>query len=179
MKATYSAPLLLALTLLTGACACHHRHCANSTACQTEQKEIVQKDGLVVNATAKIDGQATWILRSMKTKRVSYAKEQEPATLHFNPEAGLISGCAGVNRFNANYTITPAADSSRGTLSLGPLMSTKMAGPNDFMVLENTYMSLLDKADSYQVDAYELRLFQGNTLLLLFEKDPAQREGQN
>lgn len=170
--------LVVPLALAVSSCCCQRKCGKTETAQQKTTGEIVEKNGTVVNATARIDDQTTWILRSMKAKRVTYAQGQEYATLHFNPEAGLLGGSTCVNRFNANYTLTPASqdDASQGTLDIGPLMSTKMAGPNDFMMLENAYMNLLDKVDGYEVGEYELKLMQGDKVVLTFEKGDKEAE---
>ncbi len=162
---TLAAILMLMATLLMGACCCHKKN----------TKENVTGNGTVVNATATLD-QGTWVLRTLRNKKVDYAKDQSPVTLFFNPEANLLGGHSGVNRYNGSYAITiysngdVKSDNSQAGLKIGDLISTKMAGPNEWMQLEDSYLNTLSKVDNYQVSAYELLLRQGEKVLLVFDR---------
>lgn len=168
--------ILIILSLVTGACSSLNKSKKSDSLKQEQPDEIVQKNGVVVNATARLSDQTTWVLRSMKAKHVAYAKGQRPATLHFNPEAGLVSGSTGVNRFSAGYVVSTIDDGiapdneSHGSLTFGEIICTKIAGPDDFMTLESSYLSLLRKVDGFQVGEYELKLMQGDNVILSFEK---------
>jgi heat shock protein HslJ len=68
-------------------------------------------------------------------------------------EDGTLSGSAGVNTYNASYT------TSDGTIEIGPVATTKMAGPQDLLDQEQQYLAALDRATTYTVrgDSLELR----------------------
>lgn len=73
-------------------------------------------------------------------------------TLDFADGKG--SGSSGVNRYNGSYT--SAAD---GSLSFGPLASTRMAGPDAAMKLEQAYLTALQQTFGYTADGDTLTLF--------------------
>lgn len=77
---------------------------------------------------------------------------------------GRISGRSGVNSYGGPYAIGPG-----GTFSVGPLVSTEMAGPEPAMRAEAAYVSLLGQAKSYQLADGQLSLLdQGGNELLTF-----------
>ncbi|MDR3686419.1 MAG: META domain-containing protein [Coriobacteriia bacterium] len=59
---------------------------------------------------------------------------------------GTVSGNGGVNQYNATYT------SSDSTIKVGPIVSTKMAGPEDLMAQETAYLAALEKATTYAME---------------------------
>jgi heat shock protein HslJ len=74
------------------------------------------------------------------------------------------SGNAGVNTYNASYTA--AAD---GSLTFGPIASTKMAGDQAAMDLEAKYLEALQSVTGYSVNAQGLLdLFAGPDQILTF-----------
>lgn len=75
-----------------------------------------------------------------------------------------VSGTSGVNRYRGGVTI-----GSEGTLEVGPLISTLMAGPDDAMAAEHTFLTLLAKATGYTVSDGTLVLTdKAGTALLTF-----------
>jgi heat shock protein HslJ len=58
-----------------------------------------------------------------------------------------MSGSSGVNQYWGMYTATPA-----GALTLGPLATTRMAGPDDAMAAEQAYLALLATVTGYVID---------------------------
>ncbi len=176
IRITLTAAFLLGTTLLLGACCCNKKAMKeNST------ETTITNNGAVVNATATLD-QGTWVLKSMRNKKVTYAKDQSPVTLFFNPEANLLGGHSGVNRYNGSYSIVAYGDGtvknsdSQAGLKIGDLLSTKMAGPTEWMQLEDSYLATLSKVDNYQVSAYELLLRQGEKILLTFERQENDKQ---
>ncbi len=165
IRITMATALMLCTTLLLSACCCNKK---------ATKENNVTENGTVVNATATLEG--TWTLNSMRNKKVTYAKDQSPITLFFNAEASLLGGHSGVNRYNGSYAIvtygngTVKNSDSHAGLKIGDLISTKMAGPNEWMQLEDSYLSTLSKIDNYQVSAYELLLRQGDKVLLIYER---------
>ncbi len=144
----------------------------------TTSATLVSKGGTVINADPRLSDNDTWTLRYTTAKHVQYDKGQPLATLHFNPEAGTMSGCAGVNNFQANYKVAYPIRNGRnqydhGTLTVSDIISTKVAGPDSYMTLERTFLSLLTKITAFRVTEYELELLQNDKVILRFEKqDP-------
>lgn len=66
---------------------------------------------------------------------------------------GGVSGTSGVNRYRAEVT-----SSTDGTFSIGPALSTKMAGPEDAMAAETAYLKRLQEATSYTIEGDTLRI---------------------
>ncbi len=65
-------------------------------------------------------------------------------TLRFSDEGGL-SGFAGVNRFSGSLETEKLIS---GKWEVGPMISTKMAGPPELMALEQRILSSLEAADA-------------------------------
>ncbi|MCQ2277954.1 MAG: META domain-containing protein [Bacteroidales bacterium] len=120
----------------------------------------------------KFEENVEWQLVTIRGKRVEYKEDQRHVTISFNPEANNVSGCSGCNRYFGTYE----ANISKGLLSLGEMNSTKMACPEPFMKLERQYLSALQKVDRYDMGEYELKLYQGATEVLGFEK--VQKEAE-
>jgi heat shock protein HslJ len=78
---------------------------------------------------------------------------------------GRISGSAGVNSYFATYEVDGE------TLTLGPVGSTMMMGPEKAMAQELAFLSALATAKSYQVDGDTLEInFEGGSLLFAASK---------
>lgn len=82
-------------------------------------------------------------------------------TLEFS--ADTASGNAGVNTYTASYT-----SSADGTLKLGPIASTKMAGDEAAMDAEAKYLEALATVTGYSVNGGLLDLFAGPDQVLTF-----------
>ncbi len=65
---------------------------------------------------------------------------------------GLVSGRGSVNRFNGRITVAGAS------LTIGPLMRTKMAGPPEAMAQEAAYLKALQAATALEMDGDTLRV---------------------
>ena len=80
-------------------------------------------------------------------------------------DGGQISGKGGVNRYGGPYKLGPG-----GAFSVGPLASTRMAGPEPAMRAEGAYKTLLGQARSYKLAEGRLTLFdEGGNESLIFE----------
>jgi heat shock protein HslJ len=85
-------------------------------------------------------------------------------TANFDGEK--IYGFSGVNQYGGPYT---AKDD--GTLEIGELASTMMAGPEPLMKAEQAYLELLKGCDGYQVEGDTLTLLTGEkSESLVYEK---------
>ncbi|MEJ2163102.1 MAG: DUF4377 domain-containing protein, partial [Robiginitalea sp.] len=83
--------------------------------------------------------------------------------IEFHLRDGRYMGTDGCNTFRG--TIKSIGDRE---LLLGPAMGTKMSCVD--MSLPNAFLSLLSRCDSFQIDHGVLRLLEGNTELLEFQK---------
>lgn len=76
---------------------------------------------------------------------------------------GQISGNSGVNSYGGSYTVGPG-----GSIALGPLAMTEMAGPEPAMRAEAAYQTLLAQARSFRLSGTALILLDagGNESLI-------------
>ena len=78
---------------------------------------------------------------------------------------GQISGRSAVNSYSGKYELGPG-----DAFSVGPLASTRMAGPEPAMRAESGYLTLLGRAKSYKLSDGKLTLYdEGGTETLRFE----------
>jgi len=113
------------------------------------------------------------VLPGTNWKLVSYMKEGmavsgndvSKISLKFD-NAGNISGFAGVNSYFASYTI------NRNVIIIGPVGSTKMAGTEPMMAMEDTYLGLLQSVKGVTVGTKTLELTDsaGNILLVFTQQ---------
>ncbi len=87
-------------------------------------------------------------------------------TLKFNSK-GNLSGFSGVNTYFGGCNLEGNA------ISVGPLASTKMAGPTTLMELETVYLNLLGSATGASIagDSLSLTDNQGKVILLFGPKN--------
>lgn len=123
------------------------------------------RQSAVVSVEPQFEKDVEWKLTAVKGKKISYAEDQKLATIQFNPEAGLVSGSAGCNRFFGNFK-----DLGNGKMILSDIGSSKMMCPETFMKVENIYLPQLRKVDGYILGEYQLELLQGDKVVLTFEK---------
>jgi len=76
-----------------------------------------------------------------------------------------VAGFAGVNQYGGPYT---AKDD--GSLEIGEIASTLMAGPEPLMKVEGAYLELLKGCDGFRVEGDTLTLLTGDTESLTYEK---------
>jgi heat shock protein HslJ len=103
----------------------------------------------------------SWQLSSYSYKEaVVSGTDVSTITLVFN-DAGNLSGFSGVNSYFGSYNL------DGNIISLGPIGSTKMAGPQALMELETIYFNLLGSATGVSITSNSLSLTDnsGNTLL--------------
>ncbi len=82
---------------------------------------------------------------------------------------GRMAGKAAVNRYTAQYTEGACGSEGIGPLSVGPVATTKMAGPEPAMRAEDAYLGLLAQVRGYRLDASHLALLDaGGEDLLVF-----------
>ena len=76
-----------------------------------------------------------------------------------------VSGSSGVNTYSGTFTSSPEGD-----MDFGPLVSTRMAGPEPAMKAEQSYLAALDAVSGYSVTDTELDLFTGEQVSLTYTK---------
>ena len=87
-------------------------------------------------------------------------------TMTFDEES--VGGQAPVNTYSAGYTT-----SESGSIELGPIASTLMAGEPEAMAAEAEFFALLEAVDGYTtVAAGELYLFDGDLQTMAFSLNP-------
>ena len=89
-----------------------------------------------------------WILVSLNGKPVATDK---PPTMKF--ERGKLAIFGGVNRMSGSYALI-----DNGSVTLGQLVSTKMAGPSDLMELERNFSEIMVSVSGFHVRGNELQL---------------------
>ena len=113
-------------------------------------------------AAAPLDGTkwklTGWTLSSLDPKDFAI-------TLAFS--GGNISGSGGVNSYGGSYEAK--AD---GSISLGPISMTEMAGPETAMRAESAFFTLFGQTKSFKVKGDALTLFDKNgNEQLIFKRD--------
>ena len=89
-----------------------------------------------------------WILVSLNGKSVATDK---PPTMKF--ERGKLAIFGGVNRMSGSYALI-----DNGSITLGQLVSTKMAGPSDLMELERNFSEIMVSVNGFHVRGNKLQL---------------------
>lgn len=108
-----------------------------------------------------------WVLESYDS---GGAMVDAPADLRIDAlfEKLTVSGFSGINNYSANYT------ASGGKLTIGEVVTTLMAGPEDIMSVEQTYLADLQEASSYSVEGQTLSIFnKQNQKILVYVKGEA------
>ncbi len=98
-----------------------------------------------------------WTLTTLNGKTVA---TDEPPTMKF--EHGRVSIFGGINRLSGSYALVD------DTVTMGPLVSTRMAGDPKLMELESNLAKALASADAFQVSGNELTLSTKGTVVAKF-----------
>ena len=107
-----------------------------------------------------------WTLSSLDPTRFSI-------TATFS--GGRVTGRSAVNTYGGACTVTSTTPSS-GTLAVGALMSTRMAGPPDAMRAESAFHALLTGCTAWSVDGAALTLRDGGGFEVLVFREDAKSE---
>lgn len=155
--AAASLALLLAVGLLSA--------CADYTTTGVPEDENPAGEGLgasLAPVTDQLSG-TSWTLRSSSAAAVDLGTFDITASF----ADAVMSGQAPVNRYTAGYTV----DGEEFTL--GPIATTRMAGPKADMAAEAAYLALLGTVTGFHVDGSELDLLAGEEPVLEYEaRDP-------
>lgn len=109
-----------------------------------------------------------WTLVAIEESTLGPGDDQNTAPTLTIAEDGTIHGFTGVNRFTGR--VDPAA-LARGQWALGPLATTRMAGPAQQMQLESRYTAMLAGANRITTANGDLLLRQDDQPLLRFKAE--------
>ncbi len=126
------------------------------------------QSGRPVGSASPLGNWTLWLIQG-ETVETAVPMTAKTPTLHIDSE-GQISGTAGVNQYSAT---SPADVLAQNRFELGPIITTRMAGPPQAMQLESRYLSLLQQARRYQSDGKTLALMDDSGVLLRFRADGA------
>ncbi|MDE4907686.1 META domain-containing protein [Methanogenium marinum] len=140
---------------------------------EDDELKLYDSDGTVLLVFEKIPPVTAESLKGKEWVLTSYNNGNEAIvsviagteiTLDFDEE-GRIAGSAGVNRYFASY------EAGGDALTFGVTGSTMMAGPEDAMMQETTYLKLLNETASFSGVGDELKLYDSDkTVLLVFKR---------
>ena len=102
-----------------------------------------------------------WALVELEGEPVEIGEHETAPTLILDLEEARVSGSGGVNRLAGPFAL------AEDELRFGPLMTTRMAGPEDAMRREQTFFGALERVTSYELD--------GRTLTLLADDEAVAR----
>jgi heat shock protein HslJ len=104
-----------------------------------------------------------WRLTSIaKPATQAVASTIAGTTVTLSMQAGTAGGSGGCNRYHGSYETT-----GEGSLSIGPLASTKMDCEQAVSVQEDTYLATLGKVASYAIEGETLTLSDASGGMLL------------
>lgn len=115
--------------------------------------------GFALNSGGSLEGE-NWVVNHL-TADGSEVHPIEGSTLTATFDNGTVSGSAGCNNFSGGYTLDGDA------ITIGPLAST-LAFCDGVMDQEQLYLTLLQSADTYEVDGDTMTLSSGGTVSLIF-----------
>ena len=133
-----------------------------STLTLSNKKEVWTFKVLTLNKKLK---NTSWKLLNMDGKDVSklISKNENNITLSFNENG--INGNSGINNYFGDYEIV------NNNIKIGPLGSTRMAGPENLMKVEREFLELLENSKKVKLsDQKTLILTTDKGKTLIFEK---------
>ena len=93
-----------------------------------------------------------WALVELGGEPVEVGPDALVPSLALDLEESRVSGSGGVNRFAGTLALTG------GELRFGQLVTTRMAGPEDAMRLEQAFLEALARVTSYELEGRALTL---------------------
>ena len=120
---------------------------------------LVLAAGCIGSATEQ-SPEGNWILTSFGSGSTT---EHPTGIISLDILSGNVTGNSGVN----NYMGTVTVDTAAGKLTLSPLATTRMAGPENMMTQEQKYLAAMANVTGYKITDGSLILTDkdGNTLL--------------
>ena len=102
-----------------------------------------------------------WTLVELDGEPLEIGPDEIQPMVVLDLEESRVSGSGGVNRLTGTFAL------SESELRFGPLATTRMAGPEHTMRLEERFVAALGRVTSYELD--------GATLTLLAEDEAVAR----
>jgi heat shock protein HslJ len=157
--AAASLALLLMVSLVSG--------CADYTTTGVSEEEAGQ-EGLGESLAPGVDqlSGTAWTLKSSSAEAIDLGVFGITADF----ADAVMSGKAPVNQYTASYTL----DGEEFTL--GPIASTRMAGPDTDMAAEAAYLTLLGTVTTFHVNGSALELMVGDEPVLEYEARDAMQD---
>lgn len=122
-----------------------------------DMDELPPMPGAAPETVMQVPEQNRWRLQWLAG--LALPDTEAPPTLELDATTGQAGGLAGVNRFSGRYEL----DSRR--LSFGELASTRMAGPDELMALEQAYLEALERTDGWRRADGGLELMAGEEVI--------------
>ena len=104
-------------------------------------------------------GNQRWVLAEMKGVPVQQSGSRRDAFIRFDVNEKRFTGNGGCNQINGNYTI------DKNDIKFAEVISTKMSCSD--IEFENTFLSILNTIDRYEVNGNDLRLKRKRETLLV------------
>ncbi len=104
-------------------------------------------------------GNQRWVLAEMKGVPVQQSGSRRDAFIRFDVNEKRFTGNGGCNQINGNYTI------DKNDIRFADVISTKMSCSD--IEFENTFLSILNTIDRYEVNGNDLRLKRKRETLLV------------
>lgn len=113
--------------------------------------------------------QGEWRLVSIGGQEIAglLPEGANPPSVTIHPD-GRLTGFSGINRISGTLDTSKLLS---GGWSVGPMVSTKMAGPEGLMALESRVLTGLSNASGVSMDAGRLTLGGRNAEVLVFAHD--------
>jgi len=109
-------------------------------------------------------GNQRWVLTEMKGVPVQQSGGRRDAFIRFDVNEKRFTGNGGCNQINGNYTV------DKNDIRFTEVIATKMSCTD--IAFENTFLSVLNGVDRYEVDGNNLRLKKKRETVLVLS--PAQ-----
>ena len=106
----------------------------------------------------------SWKLVDISDKKMKKILGTNQTRIILNFSEDRIYGDSGVNNYFSSYIITS------DNIVVGPISSTKMAGPKNFMKLENQYLNILQNSKKIKLDNDSLTFTTDKGKTLTFKK---------
>jgi len=102
-----------------------------------------------------------WTLVELDGETVEVGEGELPPSLVLDLEESRVAGFAGVNRLTGSFAL------SEGELRFGPLATTRMAGSEHAMRLEQDFLGALERVTSFELEDRTLTLLAGDEAVTL------------
>ncbi|WP_369716704.1 META domain-containing protein [Leptotrichia alba] len=106
----------------------------------------------------------SWKLVDASDKNMKKILETNEIRVTLNFSEDRIHGDSGINSYFSNYIITS------DNIVVGPIGSTKMAGPDNFMKLERQYLNILQNSKKIKLDNNRLTFMTDDGKTLTFKE---------